>query len=132
MDFLNKILTFFKEIFSNPFIISAFQGIGTSVADKILNKSKKPTKIPKENKATNPIVQEEPSPIQKDIQIIENSINRDLSYRQQTVYLRFFHKYKHHFSPEDIASLNEKSSMISPNYSNLLSELLGLIESTQE
>lgn len=77
-------------------------------------------------------VPQEPSQLQKDIQIIENSIKHDLSYQQKNVYLRFFNKYKGSFSNDDIDSLNKKSSASLPKYDNLLSELLGLIESIQE
>lgn len=79
-----------------------------------------------------PSVPQEPSQLQKDIQVITKSIKCDLSFKQKNVYLRFFNKYKKYFSKDDIDSLNKKSSEFSPEYDNLLSELLGLIESLQE
>lgn len=78
------------------------------------------------------VIPQEPSPLQKDIETIKKSLKYELSSQQKNTYLRFFNKYKNHFSPEDINSLRKKSSEFSPNYENLLSELLGLIESIEK
>ena len=129
---ISKIVSCISNSFIGSLIISAFDGIGTLIFDKILSQFKKEKKTKKISETPTVPVLKIPSQLQKDIQTIENSIKHDISHDQKNVYLRFFNKYKSHFSSDDIILLNKKSSEICPNYGNLLSELLGLIESIQE
>lgn len=47
---------------------------------------------------------------------------------KKNIFLRYFNKYKDIFCKDDIEELNKQLSTSFPNYSNLLSQLLGLIE----
>lgn len=137
-------VNFINDIFKNyPVFSVAFSGFGISlisvliyVIRKISNSHKQRSDLQKllpepENTITDspklkPII--ESSQIESDIKEIEHSIKFDLSHDQKNIFLRYFNKYKDNFCKDDIEELNKRLSTSFPNYSNLLSQLLGLIE----
>lgn len=125
-------LNFLNNIFNNSSISTFFSGIGTTLIQGITSKFHKHKSTNVENNITQQSVDPKLSPIQKDIQSIQNSIKYDLSFKQEEIYFRYFNKYKNKFTDSDINILNEQSSAFSPKYNILLSKLLGLIESIEE
>lgn len=106
-EFLKIILTFLS---------TAFSGFGNIICEKLFkNRNSK-----KHNKNKSDL---------SDKEIILHSINHDDYTKQREVFLRYFYKYKNHFTEDDVNNLLQKSEKDHPNYSNLLSILCGLIES---
>lgn len=107
-------------------------GLGTTLIQSIFSKFRR-HETPNEKNDTQPqYIEQELSTRQQDILAIQKSINFDLSSQQAQIYFRYLNKYKNKFITEDVNALNEQSSTFLPNYSILLSKLLGLIESIEE
>lgn len=138
-----QLVNFLDDIFTNhPVFSVAFSGFGITIISILIYLIRKTLKS---FKCSNPktLTSEsetiitippltEPTlsfpQIESDIKVIEQSIKFDLSYNQKNIFLRYFNKYKNNFKRIDVDSLNKQLTLFSPDYSSLLSQLLGLIE----
>lgn len=131
MNIIINILRGINRIFQIEFIAVPFSGFGTAVFSSIQNKfSKKEQPSDRLNalNAVEPVTNSAISELTEDILAIQNSINRDLPYDQKNVFIRFFNKYKDNLKQSDVEKLSNEADSFVPNYSNLLSRLLGLLE----
>lgn len=129
---MNELDCLFRE---HPFLATAFSGFGVSIIALLgrliykhigINKKKKVVHTNKQ------ISSQSQTSRLEDIQAIQVAITTGSSQKKEQQYFRFFNKYKSHFSPDDIDSLIQESSVSYPNYSRLLSKLSGLIEAIEE
>lgn len=133
MQVLNKILFFLDETYNNhPYVYTLFSGLGVVILTGLIALIKKHINKKNDSRHTKNnqpnLCEPQSTELSEDIQKISYSINHDLSYGKEKIFWRYFNKYKHRFSSEDV-SLLENESQNSPDYTRLLCKLLGLIES---
>ena len=129
-----QLIKFLDNIFSEHlFLTVAFSGFGLALISLIIFIIKKffishkhPVSGINVSETQSAVIHV--SQIENDINTIKESINCDFSDKQKGVFLRYFNKYKNCLDRRDIESLNNQVSEAFPNYSYLLNQLLGLIE----
>lgn len=131
------IFNFLDNAFSeHTFLSVAFSGFGIACIPVIFSIAKKVFKSRKGSQKQAPVSEPETAPepassfpdIENDISEIKNSLRYHLRQTQKETFSRYFHKYKGFLETDDRESLKKQASEFYPDYSDLLSQLLGHIE----
>lgn len=136
---MEEIFIFFKKI--GGVVLSFFQGTGCEIVKFLRTKLKKNKKMDAISALKTDTIQkkderEEPNLFQKqlneDIESIRFSIGCYLEQRQRETFCRYFGKYKSKLNEKDVSALEEAFNKGGQRIGELLSTLMGMLESLIE